>query len=245
MAAFRKFVVVCAFLCAFQSGFAATNEYYSSSKAKEIIDAMVNAYGGVEKLTALERVKVVMEIREGSTAFKGTLYQTLTKARFDLATSNSKGDINIINVFDGKDFFATVNGQSTPISASARDQLEFGTKEGVFQASILHTFLAKENDVAYRGKKKYGDTEYDVIETTDERGWKKEHYIDPASHREMVTTTTNKQGVRTHVTEAFDEFAGVLYQKRVTIKGADGTTRGSMRVLDVSSDFGDAVFAKN
>jgi hypothetical protein len=222
------------------SVFGATNEYYTKPEVKKIVDEVIAAYGGEEKLKGVERAKVTMEIKEGPATFVGTLYQASGKARMDMEIP---GRMKAVNIFDGKTFVYLLNGKPAPAPPNAKDTLEYGVKEGVFQASMLHTFLSKEHELVYRGKKEYDGKEYDLIETTDTRPWKKEHYIDPQTRREMVTVTRHDKGGYTHVAEAFDEFEGVLYQKRVSVKGVDGSTRGSMRVLGVSKDFGDEVFA--
>lgn len=219
---------------------AATNEYYARAEVKGIVDGMITAYGGAEKLKALERVKTVMEIKEGPATLKGTLYQATGKARMDMEAAGRA--FSAVSIFDGKEFVYLFNGKATAMPASAKEQLEYGVKEGVFQAAMLHTFLTKEHELVYRGKKKYEGKEYDFIETVDGRGWKHEHYIDPQTRRQMVTVARHSRGGYTHVVEAFDEFEGVAYPKRVLVKGVDGSARGSLRVLEVSKDFRDDVF---
>lgn len=222
--------------------FAATNEYYSSPVVKGIVDSLIKAYGGEEKLKQFERIKIVMDVKEGAMTVKGTLYQTATKARLDMELTANQRKAHLINLYDGKEFVSLVNGQAVPMKASMKEQLERSVKEGVFQAAILDEFLNKKHDVLYRGKKTYDGKTYEVIESRNEWGITKEHYIDPEKHREIVEIKRDKEGVRTHVFEAFDEFEGVLYQKRALVKGTDGSLRGSWAVKEISKDFEDSVF---
>lgn len=226
--------------CAAVSALAATNEYYTRAEVKGIVDEVIKAYGGAEKLKAIERAKTVMEIKEGPVTLKGTLYQAAGKARMEMVAEGRP--VSMMSLYDGKDFHYLMNGKPAAMPASSKEQLEYGVKEGVFQAAMLHTFLTKEHELVYRGKKQYDGKEYDFIETVDGRGWKHEHYIDPQTRRQMVTVARHSRGGYTHVVEAFGEFEGVLYEKRMIVKGADGSPRGSMRVLEVSKEFGDEVF---
>jgi hypothetical protein len=219
---------------------AATNEYYTRAEAKGIVDGMIAAYGGAEKLKGLERVKTVMEIKEGPMNFKGTLYQATGKARMDMDAAGRP--ISAVSIYDGKEFVYVFNGKAAAMPASAKESLEYGVKEGGFQAAMLHTFLTKEHELVYGGRKKHDGKEYDFIQTVNGRGWKQDHYIDPQTRREVVTVTRHSRGGHTHVVEAFDEFEGVLYPKRILVKGVDGSARGSLRVLEVSKDFKDDVF---
>src|SRR5688572_23072720 len=51
-------------LCVGCSALAATNEYYTKAEVKGIIDEMIKAYGGVEKLKGMERAKISMDVKE-------------------------------------------------------------------------------------------------------------------------------------------------------------------------------------
>src|SRR5688572_23557508 len=82
---------------------AATNEYYTKPEVKEIVDNMLKAYGGVEKLKQFDRVKAVTDITRRGNTGKVTIYRTPSMARTDVeATVNRRRGV-IVNIFDGKE----------------------------------------------------------------------------------------------------------------------------------------------
>jgi hypothetical protein len=240
MHVFRKVLGVAIFVALACSGLGATNEYYTSAEVKKIVDEVIREYGGEEKLMGFERIKGLIEMKEGPEPMKMTLYEARGKARLDV----TKGQANVSSMFDGERYVTVVNGKVTPTTPqAAKDQLAGEAANGVFQAELLDLFRNKDHQVIYRGKKKYDRKEYEVIETTDKRGKKKEHYIDPQTNRRMVEVKHEERGFTAVVVEAFDQYEGVLYEKRVTFKGADGSVRGAGRIVALSKDFGDDVFS--
>ena len=220
---------------------AATNEYYTKAEVKKIVDEVIAAYGGEEKLKQFERFKVHAEVKNNEGLTKITLYESKSKARFDMVADRLK----VAAFYDGKEFVSVVNGREAPLTPpKVKEQLEDELKDGVFQDSVVRVFKNKEHDVLDLGKKKFDGTEYDVIETTDVRGKKKTHYFDRKTRRRMVETRLTATGEKqTIMTEAFGEYEGVLYEKRVIFKNADGSLQGSGRILEVTKDFEDSVFA--
>ena len=217
---------------------AATNEYYSSPAAKAVIDAMIQAYGGAEKLKAIDRVKVVAQVTTGSRTVRATFYQTATKMRRDAVS----GPVNLIEIFDGKDVIAILNGKPVTPRPEAKPDLANEVKEGVFQAALLDVFMNKDRHVALREKKVFDGKNCDVIETKNYRDELREHFIDPESHREIGRITHKPQEKEMSVFEGFDEFQGVVYPARMVFKRADGSVSGGMRVVEISSDFDNSVF---
>jgi hypothetical protein len=215
---------------------AATNEYYTSPKAKAVIDGLISSYGGAEKMKAIDRVKVVMQITSQNRTIRATFYQTATKMRRDVA------QVNLVEIYDGKEMIATVNGKRVPPKPESKDELANELKEGVFQAALLDVLMNKDRHVVYRGEKSFDGKKYDVLETANYKNEMREHYIDPESHREIVRMRHKPTGIETSINEAFDEFKGVLFEKRTILKRVDGSVAGGMRVVEISSDFDDSVF---
>jgi hypothetical protein len=240
MHVFRKILGVGVFVALTCSGLGATNEYYTSAEVKRIVDGVIKEYGGEEKMTGFERIKALIEMKEGTETGKMTFYEARGKARLDV----TKGRVSVSSMFDGRQHVTVVNGKVAPTTPeAAKDQLSAEAANGVFQAELIDLFRNKDHQVLYRGKKKYDGKEYEVIETTDKRGKKKEHYIDLRTNRRMVEVKHEVRGLTAVVVEAFDEYEGVLYEKRVTFKGSDGSVRGSGRIVALSKDFGDDVFS--
>src|ERR1041384_1880716 len=117
---------------------AATNEYYTSPKAKAVIDGLIRAYGGAEKMKAIDRVKVVMHITSQSRTFRATFYQTATKMRRDATP------MNVVEIYDGKELTTTVNGKRVPSKPESKEDLANELKEGVFQAALLDVFMNRK-----------------------------------------------------------------------------------------------------
>jgi hypothetical protein len=218
-------------------GDAATNEYYTSPKAKAVIDAMINALGGAEKMKAIDRVKIIAQTTSEGQTGRGTFYQTATKMRREYGAP-----YNWFEIYDGKEVVAIVNGKRAPAKPDSAKFFESELKEGVFQAALLDVFMNKDRHVIYRGKKTFERREYEVIETASHDNMLREHYIDPETHHEMVRIRHEPKGDRIVVVVAYDEFKGVFYQKRAVWKRRDGSVSGGMRVVEVSSDFDDSIF---
>ena len=217
---------------------AATNDYYTSPKAKALIDGMVQAYGGADKLKAIERVKVSLQVVSEGQVVEATIYQTSTKMRRDAAGQPG----NMIEIYDGKNLTAILNGKSITPRPESQQDLANEVKEGVFQSALLDVFLNKDRHVVYRGKKTLDGKQCEVIETANHRNVLREHYIDPKSHREIARINHKSSGDETSIFEAFGDFKGVVYPSKVVSKRPDGSVSGRMRVVGITSDFDESVF---
>jgi hypothetical protein len=219
---------------------AATNEYYSSAVTKEIIDGLIKASGGAEKIKAIDRIKVVMDASVDGKTMRATILQTKSHLRREVALAP---EMKVIEIYDGKDVATIVNGKRAPKGRpKAKEEMDAELKEGVFQAALLDDFVNRERHVKYLGKKVFGGKSCDLIETIDARQILRQHYLDPQSHREIFRIKHQPEGAETSIFEDFSEFKGVLYPSKMTFKKADGSVSGRARVAEISSNFDDSVF---
>ena len=59
------------------------NDYYANPEAKRVIDAIIEAHGGRERIEALDRMKVTMHLRMFDRETDITVYQTRSAIRRD------------------------------------------------------------------------------------------------------------------------------------------------------------------
>lgn len=217
---------------------AATNEYHTSAKAKEVIDALIKAYGGVEKIKAIDRIKMVIDNQQAGANAKITLYQTPTKIRMD---ANAAG-VAATEIYDGKNLVVIVNGKREAAPPGHQESLEGELREGVFQAGLLEALTGKTRQVSYRGRKTLDGKEYEVIERVKKPGEVYSHYIDPQTHREVARVINDADGIQVQKMETFGEFKGVIYPTRMVTQAPNGVVMRTFKVTEVTSDFNDSVF---
>lgn len=234
-----RLILVCALFAVVQSVFSATNEYYSSPKVKALIDQVVEAYGGAKKLEGTERVKLRMEMKHSASplVIEATVHQT----RKALKRERRIGDKWDAHVFDGTNAFLTSPTGITAAPAKLRQELAREVSEGPGQAAFAWKFLNKTNHVRYAGEMERGGAKYEAIETLDAEGDKVTHYLDPETHREIFRFKHKRAGQEVQSFEAFEEFGGVLYPTKITMRAADGTTM-TAELREVTEKFDDSVF---
>jgi hypothetical protein len=216
----------------------ATNEYYTSAKAKEVIDGLFNAYGGADKIKEIDRIKMVIEDAQQGVNAKVTLYQTKTKIRMDASAAG----VMATEIFDGKSMIAIVNGKRETPPPGHQESLESELREGPFQAGLLEVLTGTDRQVAYRGKKMFDGKECDVIERVKKRNEVYDHYIDPGTHREVARVLRDADGIEVQKVESFGEFKGVLYPTKMITQKPSGVLVRTFKVTEVTSDFDDSVF---
>lgn len=231
------FVIACVAFCCADSSWAATNEYYTSAKAKEVIDGLIKAYGGAEKIKAVDRIKMVIEGQEGVNA-KITRYQTKSKIRMDV----NAGGVMATEIFDGKNIVVIVNGARQAAPPGHQESLEAEVREGPFQAGLLEALTGKDRQVTYRGKKSFDGKECDVIERLKKRNEVYDHYIDPDTHREVARVSHDADGIEVQKVESFGEFKGIVYPTKMVTQKPSGVMVRAFKVTEVSTDFDDSVF---
>jgi hypothetical protein len=226
-----------AFSCAAPS-LAATNEYYTSAKAKEVIDGLIKAYGGADKIKAVDRIKMVIEDAQQGANAKITLYQTKSKIRMDV----NAGGVAATEIFDGKTITAVVNGTRQPAPPGHQDSLAEELREGPFQSGLLEVLTGKDRQLTYRGKKTFDGKECDVIERVKKANEIYDHYIDPETHREVARVSHDADGIEVQKVESFGEFKGVIYPTKMVTQKPNGIVVRTFKVTEVSSDFDESVF---
>lgn len=232
------FVALLIAFCCAGSSLAATNEYYTSAKAKEVIDGLIKAYGGAEKIKAVDRIKMVIENGQQGANAKITLYQTKTKIRTDV----NAGPVAATEIFDGKTITAIVNGTRQPAPPGHQESLTEELREGPFQSGLLEVLTGKDRIVAYRGKKTFDGKDCDVIERVKKRNEVYDHYIDPDTHREVARVSHDADGIEVQKVESFGEFKGIVYPAKMVTQKPNGVVVRTFKVTEVSSDFDDSVF---
>lgn len=220
------------------SALAATNEYYTSAKAKEVIDGLIKAYGGAEKIKAIDRIKMVIEDAQQGANAKIILYQTKSKIRMDA----DAGGVKATEIFDGKNMVVIVNGTRHEAPPGHREKLEEEVREGPFQAGLLEVLTGKDRQVTYRGKKTFDGKDCDVIERVKMHNEIYDHYIDPTTHREVARVSRDADGIEVQKVDNFGEFKGVLYPTKMVTQKPNGVVVRTFKVTEVSTDFDDSVF---
>lgn len=234
-----RLILVCALIALVPSAFSATNEYYTSPKAKALIDQVIQAYGGAKKLAATERVKLRMEMKHSASplVIEATIHQT----RKALKRERRIGDKWDAHVFDGTNAFLASPTGTAAGNAKLKQELAREVAEGPGQAAFAWKFLNQTNHVRYAGETERGGAKYEAIETLDAEGDKVAHYFDPQTHREIFRFKHKRAGQEVQSFEAFQEFGGVLYPTKITMRAADGTTM-TAELREVSDKFDDSVF---
>lgn len=221
------------------SAAAATNEYYSVPAAKKVVDNFITALGGEKKLNAVERVKLQMEMTHSASDVK--IEATIHQTRSTMRRTRRIGDKWDAQLFDGTNAFLLSPTGIAKGSAKLRDELMREIAEGPGQSAMLGKFLNKTNHLRYAGEMRRAGETYHAIETLDAEGDKVLHYIDPKTHREIFRFKFKKAGQEVQSFDSFEEFGGILYPTRITMKLPDGATM-TAKLLEVSHNFDDSIF---
>lgn len=217
--------------------YAQTNDYHVNEDARRLINNIIAAYGGFERLTNVSRMMSVMQMNSGGRQIHVTLYETRQKIRREILAGRQ-----MIQTYDGTNGFVEANGHSVPAPEALTQDLRGQIAKGVMQASLVVNFTGTNSFVKFLGKMEYESAQFFVIQTHDAKGQVVEHYFDPANYREFVEITKTKTGDEIQRFDEYKIFKGIFYPKKTTIKSADGRLLGGMELVKISDDFDDLIF---
>lgn len=218
-----------------------TNDYYRDPEAKKVIDAIIEAHGGRERIEAVDRVKITMHTRMYAGEADITIYQTRSAIRRD-TTIEDRVYVECLNA-DGIWVSESNEDQASPAGLDVL--LQFEIDKGLLQQPMLNKLLAKDRELTFRGKTIYREKSCWLIETKDVMGQTVKHYFDAETNLALAEVTVlgdDRESRQLFVLH--DRFEGVGYAKRVALTDEKNQLQGSTEITEITSDFPDSVFKK-
>ncbi len=220
------------------------NDYYKNPEARQVLTAVVDAYGGEARLRALTKIKTVTKITFRDIESLITSYEVPGKFRMDI----SRDDKRLVQAHDGDSYWiGTDETMQAPPEIMAFLRRE--TIDGIWQQSLLSIGLDKNRLTRYHGKEAFpGVPDSEPcwkVETLDTRGRKVELYYDPQTYLLRGKVTTDVIFKESEVIKSHAEFQGIKYPSSIELLNNSGVPFGTMEVLEVTTDFDDGVFSSD
>jgi len=214
------------------------NDYYRDQQAREVIDKIIEVYGGQERVEALRRVKIRSKIILLGDERTITIYQTPTAIRRD---TEAEG-ISAVQCFDGETAWARDKGVLMSAPNEVLTALKFEMSKGLPPQTLLRTLLSKDRLLAFRGKTKLNELDAWLFETRNIFDQPEQYYFDAKTHRQLAKITGVPGDTTREHFERYDTFEGVLFATRVALVNKEDKAIGTLEILELSSKFDDSVF---
>jgi outer membrane lipoprotein-sorting protein len=217
----------------------------SGQTAKEVLDKMIEAQGGVKALEAIKDTTITGSVELVSMGINGTvtMYQKEpNKMRLDIEVMG----MVITQAYDGEVAWMVdpQTGATTQMPENASQEFK---RQALGNDALLHP---EKHGIKYdfKGKEKLEDKEYLVLEQTTSDGHKTTIYIDPATYLTYKTkgTALGQAGVEVMaetITSDYKKVDGLLFpHSMTTFQDGQEFMRMTMTKIVFNSNLEDSFF---